>query len=40
MVVGADVAVPAVSLEPKGGSLNPDWPSGPMLYKGGWVRLM
>ena len=38
--LGADVAVLAVSLEPKGGSTNPDGPSGPVLYKGGWVRLM
>ena len=38
--IGADVAVLAVSLEPKGGSPNPDGPSGPILYKGGWVRLM
>ena len=38
--IGADVAVLAVSLEPKGGSTNPDGPSGPILYKGGWVRLM
>ena len=38
--LGADVAVLAVSLEPKGGSPNPDGPSGPILYKGAWVRLM
>jgi anti-sigma-K factor RskA len=38
--IGADVAALAVSLEPKGGSPNPDGPSGPILYKGGWVRLM
>ncbi|MGX4643674.1 anti-sigma factor [Massilia sp. SYSU DXS3249] len=38
--IGADVAVLAISLEPKGGSLNPDGPSGPILYKGSWVRLM
>lgn len=38
--MGADVAVLAVSLEPKGGSTNPDGPSGPILYKGAWVRLM
>jgi anti-sigma-K factor RskA len=38
--IGADVALLAVSLEPKGGSPNPDGPSGPILYKGGWVRLM
>ena len=38
--LGADVAMLAVSLEPKGGSPNPDGPSGPILYKGGWVRVM
>jgi anti-sigma-K factor RskA len=38
--IGADVAVLAVSLEPKGGSRNPDGPSGPILYKGGWVSVM
>jgi len=38
--IGADVALLAVSLEPKGGSTNPDGPSGPILYKGAWVRLM
>jgi anti-sigma-K factor RskA len=38
--IGADVAALAVSLEPKGGSRNPDGPSGPVLYKGGWVRLI
>ena len=38
--IGNDVAVLAVSLEPRGGSPNPDGPSGPILYKGGWVRLM
>ena len=38
--IGDDVAMLAVSLEPKGGSPNPDGPSGPILYKGGWVRLM
>ena len=37
--IGADVALLAVSLEPKGGSPNPDGPSGPILYKGGWARL-
>jgi anti-sigma-K factor RskA len=37
--IGADVAVLAVSLEPKGGSRNPDGPSGPVLYKGAWIRL-
>jgi anti-sigma-K factor RskA len=38
--IGPDVAALAVSLEPKGGSPNPDGPSGPILYKGSWVRLM
>jgi anti-sigma-K factor RskA len=38
--IGADVALLAVSLEPAGGSPNPDGPSGPILYKGGWVRVM
>lgn len=38
--IGDDVALLAVSLEPAGGSPNPDGPSGPILYKGGWVRLM
>ncbi|MBS0308805.1 MAG: anti-sigma factor [Proteobacteria bacterium] len=34
-------AVPAlaVSLEPKGGSPNPNAPSGPVLYKGAWVQI-
>jgi anti-sigma-K factor RskA len=29
----------AVSLEPKGGSPNPRAPSGPVLYKGAWMRI-
>jgi anti-sigma-K factor RskA len=29
----------AVSLEPKGGSPNPAAPSGPILYKGSWLRI-
>lgn len=33
------VAALAVSLEPKGGSPNPNAPSGPVLYKGAWVRI-
>lgn len=37
--VGPDVVLLAISLEPKGGSLNPDAPTGPVLYKGAWVRL-
>lgn len=38
--IGADVTLLAVSLEPQGGSPDPDGPSGPILYKGGWVRVM
>jgi anti-sigma-K factor RskA len=38
--VGDDVAVLAVTLEPKGGSPNPNGPTGPILYKGSWVRVM
>ena len=38
--LGADVALLAVSLEPKGGSPDPSGPTGPILYKGGWVRVM
>ena len=38
--IGDDVAMLAVSLEPKGGSPDPAGPSGPILYKGAWVRLM
>lgn len=37
--IGVDVALLAVSLEPKGGSPNPDGPSGPILYKGAWASL-
>ncbi|MES2297220.1 MAG: anti-sigma factor [Pseudomonadota bacterium] len=37
--VGSDVALLAVSLEPKGGSPDPNGPTGPILYKGAWVRL-
>ena len=37
--ISADVALLAISLEPKGGSPNPDGPTGPILWKGGWVRL-
>lgn len=37
--IGADVALLAVSLEPKGGSPNPNAPTGPILYKGTWVQL-
>ncbi|WEF31263.1 anti-sigma factor [Pseudoduganella chitinolytica] len=38
--LGSDVAMLAVSLEPKGGSPNPNAPTGPVLYKGSWVRLL
>ncbi|MEH6434225.1 anti-sigma factor [Massilia sp. DD77] len=37
--VGADVMLLAISLEPKGGSPDPTGPTGPVLYKGSWVRL-
>lgn len=29
----------AISLEPKGGSPNPNAPTGPVLFKGAWVQL-
>ena len=38
--LGGDVALLAVSLEPKGGSPDPNGPTGPILYKGNWVRLL
>jgi anti-sigma-K factor RskA len=38
--LGGDVALLAVSLEPKGGSPNPAAPTGPVLYKGAWVRVL
>jgi anti-sigma-K factor RskA len=37
--IGGDVALLAVSLEPKGGSPDPKGPTGPILYKGNWVRI-
>jgi anti-sigma-K factor RskA len=37
--VGPDVVLLAISLEPKGGSPDPNAPTGPVLYKGAWVRL-
>ena len=37
--VSADVMVLAVTLEPKGGSPDPNGPTGPILYKGNWVRI-
>jgi anti-sigma-K factor RskA len=38
--LGADVALLAVSVEPLGGSPNPDAPTGPIIYKGSWVQAM
>lgn len=38
--IGADVALLAVSLEPKGGSPDPNGPTGPILYKGGWISVL
>jgi anti-sigma-K factor RskA len=37
--IGPDVVLLAISLEPKGGSPNPNGPTGPVLYKGSWTRL-
>lgn len=37
--VGPDVMLLAISLEPKGGSPDPNGPTGPVLYKGTWTRL-
>lgn len=37
--VSDDVMVVAVTLEPKGGSPDPNGPTGPILWKGTWVRL-
>lgn len=34
-----DVVMVAVSLEPKGGSPDPAGPTGPILYKGAWIKL-
>ncbi|MBY0573217.1 MAG: anti-sigma factor [Undibacterium sp.] len=31
-------ALLAISLEPKGGSANPEKPSGPILFKGNWLK--
>ena len=33
------VGLLAVSLEPKGGSPNPNGPSGPIIFKGAWVAI-
>lgn len=38
--LAGDVALLAVSLEPKGGSPDPNGPTGPILYKGNWVRVL
>lgn len=37
--IGVDVALLAVTLEPKGGSPDPNGPTGPILYKGAWMQL-
>jgi len=37
--ISADVAVLAVTLEPKGGSPDPNGPTGPIVYKGHWVSM-
>jgi anti-sigma-K factor RskA len=37
--ISSDVMVLAVTLEPKGGSPDPNGPTGPILYKGNWVQL-
>jgi anti-sigma-K factor RskA len=37
--MGSDVALLAVSLEPRGGSPDPNGPTGPILYTGNWVKL-
>lgn len=37
--LGDDVAMLAVSLEPRGGSPSADGPTGPILYKGSWVQV-
>lgn len=37
--LGRDLAVLAVSLEPRGGSPDPNGPTGPILYTGHWVQL-
>ncbi|MGK5028947.1 anti-sigma factor [Janthinobacterium sp. DSP2-3-3] len=37
--IGNDVALLAVTLEPKGGSPDPNGPTGPVLYKGNWIKI-
>ncbi len=39
LAIGPDVALLAVTLEPRGGSPDPHGPTGPILYKGNWVSL-
>lgn len=38
--LGDDIALLAVSLEPRGGSPGAGGPTGPILYKGNWVRML
>ncbi len=38
--LAGDIALLAVSIEPKGGSPDPDGPTGPIICKGNWVRVM
>lgn len=38
--LGADIATLAVSLEPRGGVPGAGGPTGPILYKGNWVRML
>ena len=37
--ISGDVMLLAVTLEPKGGSPDPNGPTGPIVYKGNWVQL-
>jgi len=37
--IDPDVALLAISLEPKSGSPDPAGPTGPVLYRGSWARL-
>lgn len=38
--ISGDVVLLAISLEPRGGSPDPKGPTGPVLYKGPWVKAM
>jgi len=38
--IGDDITTLAVSLEPRGGSPGAGGPTGPILYKGNWVRML